>query len=319
MRQLAAPLLAERGQVASRVSAYLRLGKVQVWQHWYGVAVAWSLLPHTLVMASRTLLTLLLMLVAIIGVMAATAAFDDVTGYRDGTDERNYRQSTPVRSVRRKPLLTGELTEAEAIRFGRAAALLAMVATVASYLAGGVSSPWPLVAFVVVALLAMQYSAGLRISYIGGGEALLVLTTAASVAVPYAYVAGSVSSRVLVEGLLLGAFLLQISAFSNTADARNDRLAGRRTVATQLSRSHNLLFTAAVFVFTSVGILAGWRAHVLPAWLPQLMVPVWAVNLIQLRLGLVEGRLLMARRIGFRAFDLGFVAMLLANVFSPAS
>jgi 1,4-dihydroxy-2-naphthoate octaprenyltransferase len=297
-----------------RLGAFARLGKVQVWQHWYGIPVVWSLLPAQQAASPRVIAMLALMLVSIISVMAATAAFDDVSGWRDGTDEANYRLSNPVRSIRRKPLLTGELTESEALVFGRLAMVAGLGAGVAPYLLGAVWSPWVLVVFVVAVMAASQYSAGLRLSYVGGGELLLVMATAVTVVLPYASITGSMSWRVVLEGLLLGLFLLQVSAFSNTADATHDRMARRWTFAARLSSRANRLFIAATFAAAWAVVLIGALLRALPVLLPLLLIPCWAINIVQLREGVLHGRLLAARALGFRAFDAGCAGLIAANL-----
>jgi 1,4-dihydroxy-2-naphthoate octaprenyltransferase len=171
-----------------------------------------------------------------------------------------------------------------------------------------------LVVFVVAALAAAQYSAGLRLSYAGGGEVLLVVATAVTVVLPYASITGSTGWRVVLEGVLLGLFLLQVSAFSNTADGANDRIAKRRTVAARLSAGANRVFIAATFAAAWFLVLAGAGFRLLPAWLPVLLVPCWAINLVQLWKGVVRVSWLYARKLGFRAFDAGCAALIAANL-----
>ena len=43
--------------------------------------------------------------------IAALVAFDDFTGYRDGSDVANYGPDAPLRRKLRKPLVAGTLTE----------------------------------------------------------------------------------------------------------------------------------------------------------------------------------------------------------------
>ncbi len=299
-----------------RIGAFARLAKVQVWQHWYGIPVVWSLLPAQQAGSPRVIAMLALMLLSIVCVMGATAAFDDVSGWRDGTDMANYRQSNPVRSFHRKPLLTGEMSEAEALTFGRIALAVGLAAGVAPYLLGAVWSPWVLVVFLVIAMAAAQYSAGLRLSYAGGGELLLVIATSLTVVLPYASITGSMSWRVVLEGLLLGLFLLQVSAFSNTADAANDRLAHRRTLAARLPDKANRFFIASTFGAAWVLVLVGASVHALPVLLPLLLIAAWAINAVQLREGLVRRHWLGARTLGFRAFDAGCAGVVAANLLS---
>lgn len=297
-----------------RASAYVRLGKLQVWQHWWAIPIVWSLLSPSMALTPRAVAILALVLLSMMGLMAATMAFDDVSGFRDGTDARNYLASNKVRNIRRKPLLTGELSEAQALRFAYAAALFGFASGVAPYLIGARWSPWVLTVFIFGGLAAIQYSSGLRISYAGGGELLLVLATACTIVLPYASLTGTMSGHVLVEGVLLGVLLLTVPLFSNTSDAANDRLAHRRTLAASLSATANDRLIVAVFAAGFGLVVVGAAIGLLPTWLLLLMLPAWALQLRQLRDGVGRRRWLEGRRVGFRAFDFAAAALLVANL-----
>lgn len=301
-----------------RALVFARLGKLDVYQHFLALAVPWSLLPADVASSGRTIAVFVAVALGISGVVAAAGTFDDIQGYRDGIDPANYAPTETLRKVSRKPLVTGEVDARQALTFARVAGVAGVAGGVAGFALSGETSGAALaavVAFVVIALATMQYSYGLKLSYHpGGGEAVLAISTAASLAVPYVFVTGELTGAALVESAVVGAWLAQAAAFSNSADKVNDRAAARMTVAATLSdrgnRVYVVTFFGAVWLVTLAGIALG---HV-PAWALLTMLPCWVTQARQVVAGVVQGEWLRGRRFGFRAMTLGIVGLAAANV-----
>jgi 1,4-dihydroxy-2-naphthoate polyprenyltransferase len=296
----------------ARWLAYGRLAKLGVYQHWTPLLVAWSLLPPPL--SVRAWLVLALFLVAVLSLAAAGAALDDVQGARDGLDRAAYGHRQESRDVRRKPLLAGDLGERQALRFGRRLGALGVVAGTAAVAVAPHQPVWLLVMFLIGGLAATQYAYGLKLSYLGGGEWLLGILTAGTVTIPVALVTGVADWPTTFAGVLVGWLFVQVTLFSNAADAPADRAADRLTIAARLSRRAGKRYVAATFAVGWVITAAGLAVGALPGLLAVGLIPVWALQLGQLRAGLRDERWLRARALGWRALDFGVIAVVGANI-----
>jgi 1,4-dihydroxy-2-naphthoate octaprenyltransferase len=127
-------------------------------------------------------------------------------------------------------------------------------------------------------VLALNYSFGARLSYVGACEAVTFLALTATVLFPYGLLTGTLTTRVTAQSILLGLWMLQIALFSNTQDAAGDREAGRLTLAARSAPAVNQRVIALVFaaswaltaVTLATGVLEWWTAPLLaPAWLLQ--------------------------------------------------
>src|SRR4030081_2815194 len=85
--------------------AYARLAKLDIYDYYFSLPIVWAMLPAADRLSPRDLAVLLLVLVGQITLCAAVCAFDDVTGYRDGSDLANYGPDKPARRLARKPLI----------------------------------------------------------------------------------------------------------------------------------------------------------------------------------------------------------------------
>jgi 1,4-dihydroxy-2-naphthoate octaprenyltransferase len=298
--------------LGGRLYAYARLAKLGVYQHWAPVLVAWSLLEPPL--SARAWAVLGLFLLSALLLAAAGAALDDVQGARDGLDEATYRPAEGLRRIDRKPLLLGELTEDQAVRFGRRLAVLGVVAGVAAVAVAPHRPLWLMLVFLVGGLAGVQYAYGLKLSYAGGGEWLLGILTTGTVTIPVALITGVSDWTTALTGMLIGWLFVQVTLFSNTADAEPDRAANRLTIAARLSPRANKRYIAAVFVAGWALVAAGLSSGELPPLLGLTLIPVWVLQLRQLWVGLGREQWLHARALGWRAFDLGLVAAIVANV-----
>lgn len=174
-----------------QASAYFRLGKFQIYEHWLPVIVAWSALENRLLGDVPVLATLLLVGLTAACIAGAGSALDDVQGIRDGIDLLTYQPSETERNIRTKPLLLGEMQESNAVRFAIAIAALGLTGILAAAVIAPHLPTWLLVVFVIVAFAATQYSYGLKFSYHGLGEVLLAVANAATLPSPTALPSGT--------------------------------------------------------------------------------------------------------------------------------
>ncbi|XKK40627.1 hypothetical protein HFP72_08790 [Nocardiopsis sp. ARC36] len=123
----AAPPAAPPTPLRPTPGAYARLAKLDIVDYYIGLPLVFAMTLPLLGARAETLGFLLLVLVAEVAVVAAMVSFDDVTGYRDGSDAANYGSDAARRRLARKPLVHGTLTEPQALRFGRAATAASVV------------------------------------------------------------------------------------------------------------------------------------------------------------------------------------------------
>src|SRR6185436_18362270 len=111
-------------------------------------------------------------------------------------------------------------------------------------------------------LMAVNYSYGLKLSYLGGGELVILTGGAGTVLLPYALVAKAAPPIVVFSALLVGAWHAQVVMFSNTKDRAGDRATGRLTIAARTSPRGNKLFIGSAFalswLLTAAAFAAGW-------------------------------------------------------------
>jgi 1,4-dihydroxy-2-naphthoate polyprenyltransferase len=298
----------------SVLTGFARLSKLNVYQHYFGLALAWLMLPSWALHRPGATAALLLFLVSQVGVVACTCAADDLTGYRNGSDAANYRPGDLGRNYRTKPLLTGVLTERDVVAFVAVSGTVAVVAGLAGFTVLGWHVPPAAVAIFVCALATTQYSAGLRVSYVPAGtEILLCLATAAGLLYPYLALARQLSAEAIIVSFILGLWLVMVSTYSNVKDAAGDAAVGRRTLATMGSA----VFKPAMVVFYlcylgltfALALATSW-----PWWALLTLLPVTTMRTIQLYEGPIRNHWLAARKIGFLSYDVGFLGLLIPAV-----
>ncbi|WP_381797338.1 UbiA family prenyltransferase [Streptomyces niveus] len=314
------------GQAASgargRFVAYARLAKFEfVLDYYLSMLVLWTALAGSARFAADTWTTLLLFLLGEIGVISAVMALDDVNGIKDGSDRANYLGTggTPLRPLERKPLLTGALTVPQATRFGYLSLLWGTVFWTASAFAAPERPLWALVVTGLVLFAGFQYSWGLKLSYRGLGEVLIMGCPLVIVVAPYGFVTGHLPAIVLVQAVLFGLWQILVSCYSNTKDISGDAAVGRSTVAVHTSARGNLVFIgalSAVDLLLTVGASAvGWA----PWWFFAALLPEMALRLRQFTSFSRNGDALLARRRGVVAFRTGVAGIVLANLIHFAS
>ncbi|MFJ1739794.1 UbiA family prenyltransferase [Streptomyces microflavus] len=303
--------------VIGRFGVYARLVKFQfVIDFFLALAIVWTAMEPATRVNGAVLLTIAIFAVGKVGVLSAVMTLDDVTGIKDGSDSANYlgEGGTELRPLKRKPLLTGDLTVDQAQRFGH----LSLVWGAVWWLVATVQAPhtptWAVVVTVLLLSLSVQYSWGLKLSYIGLGELLLLFSASAFVLAPYGITTGHLPTLVLVEALLFGFGQLMIAGYSNTKDIDGDAAVGRRTVAVLTSERGNRLFLGgltALNVLVIVGpALAGWITW----WFVVALLPLIVLRLRQYAGFLSNGHALLARSRGVVAFRVTVGCVLLFNV-----
>lgn len=299
-----------------KLLSYARLAKLDVFDYYLGLPVVLSAVVLPLRDFDPAVVgTLCLFGLAAVLMTAALVAFDDLTGYRDGSDIRNYRANPTLRRARRKPLVTGALTEREVVWFG----WLTTVAGAAVFAATVVAAPhapqWTIWLIVANFVVGVQYSYGLRISYHGFQEAYIAALGWVMVLAPYGLATGRFDGFVLVQALLFGLGPLMFGVYSNTNDIAGDRSVGRPTVAALTSPRGNRRFVAALSVSEFLLGAAASATGVAPWWFVLLMLPVTVLRARQFGIGFgPRGDILHARAIGFTAHRTSAVLLGVANL-----
>ena len=307
---LAAPRAPGRG---GGLAAYARLAKLDIYDYYLGLPLVWALLAPAVRWDAATFALLALVLVAEVVVVAAMVGFDDITGFRDGSDAANYGSDAARRRLHRKPLVAGTLTEPQALRFAWAATAIGTALWAAVVAAAPHRPVWAAVLAAVCVAASVQYSWGLKISYRGFQEIFLIGLGIGWTLVPYALLTGAAPGFVIVQAVAFGAGPMLFGLYSNTTDADGDRAAGRVTVATLVSARTHRAFVAAMTGALVLLIAGSAAAGLAPWWFPAVLLPVVAMRLAHLVIGF-RGDILRARRIAIHAHRVTVVLLVAANL-----
>jgi len=162
--------------ILSRVSAFARLGNLTIYHYMVPVAVSWSLLGQDDAFSARTIAFIVLIAVTAKLVAIGGTSLDDAQGYHDGIDQVTYSRGEDgengvasrvamrgneriLGQVHTKPILSGEITEVEAYRFGKVTAALGIVLGLAVFAFVAQNTPWWVwLAFLAIAIAGAQYS-----------------------------------------------------------------------------------------------------------------------------------------------------------------
>ncbi|QUH04200.1 UbiA family prenyltransferase [Saccharopolyspora erythraea] len=303
----------------SKLRSYARLAKLDVYDYYLSIlVVASAVLVPLGAFNARTALTLLGFLVGEVLVTVALVAFDDLTGFRDGSDIKNYGPDNPLRKKLRKPLVAGTLTPAEAERFGWITALLGASVWAGTIAIAPASPVWTIAAIGVLYVLALQYSYGLKLSYRGLQEIFLVWLGLSLVIAPYGLVSGQFSWFLLAQGVLFGFGPLMFGVYSNSNDVEGDRLVNRPTVAALVSERGNTIFIGVLsFAEFTIGAVAS-AVGTAPWWFVLLMLPATALRARQYYLGFRVGDIMRARKLGFVVHRVSVGLLIAANLLVSA-
>lgn len=311
------PVAAPSSRSATRAAtalAYARLAKLDVFDYYLSLGVVWAMLPPAERLRPRTLVFLGLFLGGQIALCAALCAFDDVTGYRDGSDPANYGPDRPARRLRRKPLVAGTLSQRQAIGFGWAMTAAHTAVWAAALAVAPHRTTWALVAVVVCTVLGFQYSWGLTLSYHGMQELFVLALGWAYLLPPYGLLTGRATGAALVQTALFALGPLLFGVYSNTNDIEGDRAVNRPTAANLLSPRGNRRFIAALSLAEAALVLAAPLLGFAPGWFPLLLAPLLAMRLRQFAVGMLNGRILEARRLGIHAHRVGAGLLVAADL-----
>lgn len=298
---------------------YWKLAKYRIDVH-LGLFLAWSLLPWTRAFETRSLAIFALSFVSIGTGACAGIVLDDVNGFRDGSDAKNYTEEDGVgyRPRSKKPLVVGLLTVSQALRFAIVLASISGASMIGVWFVAGFEPWWILLPVLATGALSTQYSYGLKLSYRGLQDLVLLLTFLSTVVLPYGLVMGTISTAALVVGVLLGLWDVQVVQFSNIPDAESDRAVKRRTMAVVLSGDGHRRLIRATFLLIWLGSAAAVVTGLLPGIALLALVPAFATHLGALRAGLKDDpRLAYEGRIrGWTAMRWWTAGIVVANVFA---
>jgi 1,4-dihydroxy-2-naphthoate octaprenyltransferase len=300
---------------ATKAVGYVQLGKVRIYHHAYGWILALLLLRLDGRVGSDTAAPLALTLLMVLASQWSGGAADDLGGFRDGSDARNYA-GRPASTVAKKPLLTGVLTEAEAVRFGIVVWVIAVAAGLAAvYTLDGTA---PLAAVLVMLagqIAAVQYSTGLKLSYLPCGLEVTIFFVIGCIGLlPYWLIAGQVTAESLITSSLVAVWFLLIVSYGNASDREGDSEVSRSTMAVLLPPKAFKVFLSLLFA-TSVTLLT--LLFTTTRFAPLLgltVVPVIVLHAVQLYFGAGREEWRKARFIGLSSVDLGCLGLALAFV-----
>lgn len=315
-------MITHAGEIAwtRKLVGFAQLAKLRVYQHFYEWLLVVLLLDMQGIRPPGAAASLTLFLVAMFAVQAAACAADDVIGFRDGSDAENYRANELLPEPRKllpKPLLTGLLTEREGIAFAVAAALTATAAAVGSILVLDNVPAAAIVGFLVVLVCAVQYSWGLKLSYRPGGlEFVIFLVNAATLLLPYWWIAHHVSTIAALMSVLVSVWFLLVVSYGNAADREGDAASGRRTFAVIARPQVYRAFLVALYLTGVVLIVLPFALGLLKPIGILCVAPLFAMQTVQVYWGTIRGDARRAMKIGFRCIDvggLGFAAAILLS------
>lgn len=301
--------------VTRSVRAYAHLSNIYFLDYNLGHLLVVTLLPAAVVTDATTWPLLVLMAVGYFLIHCAVIAFDDVTGYRDGTDARNYRDNpSALRRLRWKPLVTGELDLPQALRFAWGCVLVGLALLLTGMLAAPHHPLWLVVVAVAGVAVSLQYSYGLKFSHIGFQELVLFLWTAELVVVPFWSLTGGVTLTLVVEGALFAFWLMMVSFYSNLRDLHTDKSVGRINLATLAGERAYIGILGVLAVADLIAVAALVVAGVVPLLLAVVLAPVFAARIVQFRVAALRRNPLLGRLIGRRLAWAGAALMAAANV-----
>jgi 1,4-dihydroxy-2-naphthoate polyprenyltransferase len=301
--------------IGVKVVGYLQLGKVRIYHHAYPWLLALLLLRLDGFVRRDTATALALTLVMVLATQWSGGAADDLGGFRDGSDARND-EGRPAVTVAKKPLLTGVLSETEAVRFGVVLWLFAVAAGLAAVFSLDGKAPLaPWVVLLVAQIASVQYSIGLKLSYRPCGlEATIFYVIGCIGLVPYWLIAGSINAEILITSALAGLWFLMIVFYGNASDRQGDSEVARRTLAVILPpRMFKvvlcLLFACSITLLTLLFTTTRFSPVLAPT-----VVPVVVLHAVQLYYGAGKENWRKARFLGLCSVDLGCLGLALAFV-----
>jgi 1,4-dihydroxy-2-naphthoate octaprenyltransferase len=301
--------------VRERLVAYKHLAKFDMFDVFLTIPLAWTLVGFDAMLEPRTIAILVLSLIGVVGIRTAESALDDVAGLREGIDLANYMANPSVhRPKKRKPLIEGRLTEAQALRYAKLAVATGVVCAVAAFAVAGFEPSWVPFAAAFAAALVVSYSWGPKLSYIGGQELVVFLGVSFTLSMVYAVITHDLTWMVVSEGLVLGIWLSQPMIFANLPDIDADRQAGRITMAVRLEERAYRRFTAVFFALGWVVFAIALATGALPWWAAFAQLPALGVQVFAIRAWLRRHDPLLARHSCHYAYRAGLLGLAVTNL-----
>ena len=302
-----------------KLYAYAQLGKIRVYHHLYEWLLVVLLLrmdpnhPHGWFTAS------VLLLVLIVSAQAAACAADDITGYRDGSDAENFRKGSTGEGPKMlpKPLVSGVLSEREALVFAVGTTVVAAAALLGAFAAldWDTSIGVPIVSLLVLAMT-IQYSSGIKFSYRpGGAEIHIFIVNAALLILPYWAIAGHLTTVAVLLGALAGAWFVLVVGWGNVRDREGDAAVDRRTLAVVAPKPYRVFLVVLYLISVVLAVLPFALDLLEPVGL-LCIVPLLVLATAQMYKGAFRDDAYLAMWLGFRCIDaggIGFAAAILLS------
>ncbi|WP_063730648.1 UbiA family prenyltransferase [Streptomyces sp. RTd22] len=301
--------------LGTKLIGYVQLGKVRIYHHAYGWILALLLLRLDGRVGGDTAAALALTLLMVCATQWSGGAADDLGGFRDGSDARNYA-GRPASTVAKKPLLTGVLTDREAVRFGIAMWVIAIAAGLGAVASLDGTAPLAAVLVMLVGQIAsVQYSMGLKLSYLPGGLEVTIFYVIGCIGlVPYWLIAGRISTESLIASALVGLWFLLIVSYGNASDKEGDAEVNRYTMAVLLPSKGFKVFLTLLFAASVTLLTLLFTTTRFDPLLGLTVVPVVVLHAVQLYYGAGKEEWRKARFIGLSSVDLGCLGLALAFV-----
>jgi len=218
--------------------------------------------------------------------------------------------------------IEGELMKvpgvSEAVVFGIVCWVVSVTCTLlAAYLLDGRAPLVAVLLMLAVQVAAVQYSAGLKLSYRPLGLETTIFFVIGSIALmPYWFVAGGLNREILITSALFGLWFLMVVNYGNASDREGDRSVSRHTLAVMLppERFRIVLVTLLAAEVTLLTLL--FTVTRTNPVLALAAVPVVALHSVQLYHGIRGKDWRKARLLGLFSLDAGCLGLALAFLLS---
>lgn len=205
---------------------------------------------------------------------ALAITLDDIGGYIDGVDQLG---AIKAKRNQPKPLVTGELTLTEAKM--AAMVLIGFALILMTGLAVTAFNPLLAIPAVVMAVaVPSQYSVGLKLSYYGLGETVILYGAVVCAMLPYWLLNGTITGTLLLTAILCGLPMAALVVNSHLLDYDADRAKNRRTLAVLVGASRVRWIAAVMVAAFWVIFFVGMATHMFPwsSWLWLTLLPLHA-------------------------------------------
>ncbi|MBF6478065.1 UbiA family prenyltransferase [Nocardia cyriacigeorgica] len=296
-----------------KVGAYARLGNIYFFDQHLCFLVALSLLPYAVLRDTGNWWCMLALFAGYYLLHHATASFDDISGFRDGSDARNYLDNPNFkRKAEYKPLILGQLTLREALWCAWSCTVVGGILLTIGFIAAPFHPIWLVIFAALMVVLCLQYSYGLNLSHIGGQELVLFCGISLPVPVMYLLFTGEMKPVVIMQTLLLGLWQMLVSMYSNLRDREVDLANGRINMVTKAAPRSVERMVIGFMVAEPVVVVGFVAAAGVSPWYLAMLIPIGALRVKQFRDGADDA--LSARLLGRRILELGIALLVVLNI-----